>query len=143
MRETSLFKETPEIFNNFLSTAASNLEIDYCETSITDDPICKALKKYEMHPSIKKRTESICKKINFSSVSCDDMKSVVDGLHTYRSVPTKVFKQTSHARAHTRVRTHTRTRTHNHAYTHARVHIHARTHKPSRTHTHVHHSTYP
>ena len=53
-----------------------------------------------MHPSIKKLTESISitEKFNFSSVSCDDMKCIVNDLDiskatVYSSIPTKVFKQ--------------------------------------------------
>ena len=48
-------KEIAEIFNDFFSTAATNLEIDKSEIYITEvidinDPIFKAIKKYEMHP---------------------------------------------------------------------------------------------
>ena len=98
-------REIAEIFNDFFSTAATNLEIDKSEIYITEvidinDPIFKAIKKYEMHPSIKKITESISitEKFNFSSVSCDDMKCIVNDLDiskatVYSSIPTKVFKQ--------------------------------------------------
>ena len=94
-----------EILNEFVSTAATNLEIDKSEiyiTEVTDinDPIFMAIKIYEMHPSIKKITESIniTEKFNFSSVSCDDMKCIVNDLDiskatVYSSIPTKVFKQ--------------------------------------------------
>ena len=99
-------KEIAEIFNDFFSTAATNLEIDKSEIYITEftdinDPIFKAIKKYEMHPSIKKISEfiSITEKFNFSSISCDDMKCIVNDLDiskatVYSSIPSKVFKQT-------------------------------------------------
>ena len=98
-------KEIAEIFNDFFSTAATNLEIDKSEIYITEvidinDPIFKAIKKYEMHPSIKKISESISitEKFNFPSVSCDDMKCIVNDLDiskatVYSSIPTKDFKQ--------------------------------------------------
>ena len=92
-------KEIAEIFNDFFSTAATNLGIDKGEIYITEatdinDPILKAIKKYETHPSIKKITEtiSIIDKFNFSSVSCDDMKCIVNDLDiskatVYSSIP--------------------------------------------------------
>ena len=53
-----------------------------------------------MHPSIKKISESISitEKFNFPSVSCDDMKCIVNDLDiskstVYSSIPTKDFKQ--------------------------------------------------
>ena len=97
-------KEIVEIFNDFFSTAATNLEIDKGEIYITEatninDPILNAIKKYETHPSIKKITEtvSINDKVNFSSVTCDDMKCIVNDLDiskatVYSSIPTGIYR---------------------------------------------------
>ena len=80
--------EIAEVFNEFF------------DTQNIDDPILKAIKKYEKHPSITKINENtrVDNKFSFSTVPLIDIKDVVNSLDaskstTYCNIPTKIFKQ--------------------------------------------------
>ena len=97
--------EIAGVFNEFIVSAATNLDIDVSDIQTTDtqninDPILKAIKKYEKHPSITKITENIRvdNKFSFSTVPLIDIKNVVTSLGvskstTYCNIPTNIFKQ--------------------------------------------------
>ena len=98
-------KEIAEIFNEYFSTCALNLDIGKNPNFLRDitnirDPIEKAIIKYENHPSIKKinETHAETNRFSFSIVSCADVHKIVNSLDTskataYCSVPTKIFKE--------------------------------------------------
>ena len=93
------------IFNDFFSNVVLNLNIEENSLYISDtegitDPVLKAIKKYENHPSIVKIKENVDagNKFNFSRVSSNEMGNIVNNLdvskaNTYKNIPTKVFKQ--------------------------------------------------
>ena len=97
--------EIAKIFNEYFCTVATKLNIEDSLTHITDtqnisDPILKAIKKYENHPSRIKITENIITKevFKFSHASCKDIGTVVNSLNISkaticRNIPTKVFTQ--------------------------------------------------
>ena len=96
--------EIAEIFNEYFSTAAINLDFEKIvdllkDTTGISDPITKAIIKYENHPSIIKINEAytITDKFKFSVVFCDDIQIIVNALDiskatAYNSIPTKLFK---------------------------------------------------
>ena len=81
-------------------TFSNDLPLDITDAQHIRDPILKAIKKYENHPSIIKIVENVNvhDKFNFSPVSCKDVEMMVNCLDiskstTSRNIPTKVFKQ--------------------------------------------------
>ena len=103
-------KNVAEIFNNFFSNAVKNLNIDYyehfsfdryflCKDIENNDPILKAIEKYENHPSIQKINEINNKKECFS-FKYTNLKSVITEIHNLNeskscpneSLPAKVSK---------------------------------------------------
>ena len=97
--------EIAKIFNEYFCTVATKFNIEDTVIHITDtqntsDPILKAIKKYENHPSIIKITENIITKevFKFPHASCKDIETVVNSVDISkaticRNIPTKVFKQ--------------------------------------------------
>ena len=74
--------------------------IHITEAQHINDPILRAIKKYEKHPSIIKIADniSINNKFSFSTVPPKDIEAVVNSLDvskstTYCNIPTKVFNQ--------------------------------------------------
>ena len=72
-----------------------------CNCSYSD-PISNAIKKYEIHPSVKKITESvtITSTFNFSGVDKADLGKSIGNLRssrvgTFKNIPTKCMKVTS------------------------------------------------
>ena len=93
-------KKLAEIFNSFFSNAVKNLNIDsyehfsfddyiLCKEIESDNPITRAIEKYENHPSIVKIKEITPKNSHFS-FKPTDLKSViklVDDLNESKSAP--------------------------------------------------------
>ena len=98
-------KEMAEIFNEYSSTCALNLDIEkdpnfLRDTTDINDPIEKAIIKYENHHSIIKinETHAITNKFSFSTVTRDDVQKIVNALDiskatAYCSVSTKILKE--------------------------------------------------
>ena len=98
-------KKIAEIFNNFFINVVPNLGITINNEIITNldnilDPVQKAIKKYEKHPSILKINEVIKTKETFSflNVTEEEVLTIVKGLDpskatTINSIPIKIFKQ--------------------------------------------------
>ena len=99
-----------EIFNDFFSKAVKNLNIEpyeifsfdkyfLCEDVIDDDPIYRAIRKYN-HPSILKIKEFVSDNDRFS-FKPTDMKSVMKEITNLKdskacpieSIPTKILKE--------------------------------------------------
>jgi len=106
-------KHVAEIFNDFFSNAVKNLNIDYyehfsfdhyflCKDTEQDDPILKAIEKYENHPSILKIKETISHDECFR-FRHTDLKSVVLEINNLdasksspiESLPAKALKDIS------------------------------------------------
>ena len=100
-----------EIFNDFFSNAVKNLNIDsykhfsfdeyfLTENIIDDNPLFKAIKKYNDHPSILKIKENISEKDGFS-FECVDLWSVIKEIISLNeskaspleSIPAKILKE--------------------------------------------------
>ena len=97
-------KKIAEIFNNFFINVVPNLGITINNEIITNvdnilDPVQKAIKKYEKHPSILKINEVIKRNETFSFliVTEEEVLTIVKGLDpskatTINSIPIKIFK---------------------------------------------------
>ena len=94
-----------EKFNNFFVNIIPNLGITINNEIVTDnenipDPILKAIKKYEKHPSILRINDVIGTNdiFNFSNATEEEVLLIVKGLNpskatTANSIPIKIFKQ--------------------------------------------------
>ena len=106
-------KHVAEIFNDFFSNAVKNLNIDYyehfsfdkyflCKDTEENDPILKAIEKYENHPSILKINETTSRNECFH-FKHTDLKSVITEINNLNesksspieSMPAKVLKDIS------------------------------------------------
>ena len=99
-------KEIAETFNCFFSNAVNDIRIEenICEKrgvwEIVSDPIMKAIKKYEDHPSIKHIKESSGQKNNFafSHTNIDEVVKEIESLNVsvacpISSIPPKIIKE--------------------------------------------------
>ena len=72
--------EVSDIFNNFFSNAVKNLDIegnkDFLTHDCEPDPVIRAIKKYETHPSILKTKEKTVERNTFS-FQHTDLESVI------------------------------------------------------------------
>ena len=103
-------QKVAEIFNTFFSNAVKNLNIDYyehfsfdeyflCKDTENEDPILRAIQKYEKHPSILKIREITPGDACFSFKSTD-LKSVIKEIANLNeskctpmeSIPSKILK---------------------------------------------------
>ena len=103
-------KKVAEIFNSFFSNAVKNLNIDryehfsfdeyfLCKDTENEDPILRAIEKYEKHPSILKIKETTPKNSHFSFTPTD-LKSVTKEIGNLKeskstpieSIPAKILK---------------------------------------------------
>ena len=103
-------QKVAEIFNNFFSNAVKNLNIDYyeyfsfdkyflCKDAENEDPILRAIEKYENHPSILKIKESIPESECFTFIQTD-LNSVIREIcnlndsksSPIESIPAKILK---------------------------------------------------
>ena len=104
-------KTIAEIFNNFFSNAVKNLNIEYyehfsfdeyflCKDTVNEDPILRAIQKYEDHPSILKIKE-ITPKNELFSFKPTDLKAVIKEIGNLNesksspieSIPAKILKE--------------------------------------------------
>ena len=102
-------KGVAEIFNDFFSNAVKNLNIDYyehfsfdkyflCKEIENDDPILKAIEKYENHPSILKINENFKKEcFSFTHTDINSVIKEINNLNESKaspaeSLPAKVMK---------------------------------------------------
>ena len=98
--------ELAETFNTFFSNITQNLKIDSNLVEITEnlnisDPVLKAIKKYEKHPSIIKIKESMKKKnmsFSFSFVNKEKILNELCKLNPKKvcqesDIPEKVIKE--------------------------------------------------
>ena len=92
--------EVAEIFRSYFDGIVDGLNIKRCEISKEDsNPILKAIKSFEKHPSILKIKElsSGCR-FSFENVSLEDVKKVTRELDISKAsqlldIPTKIIKQ--------------------------------------------------
>ena len=103
-------KKVAEIFNSFFSNAVKNLNIDryehfsfdeyfLCKDTENEDPILRAIEKYEKHPSILKIKETTPENSHFSFTPTD-LKSVTKEIGNLKeskstpieSIPAKILK---------------------------------------------------
>ena len=103
-----------EIFNDFFSNAVKNLNIEpyelfsfdkylLCEDVSDDDLIYRAIRKYEIHPSILKIKEIVSDNDHFS-FKPTDLKSVIREISNLKdskacpieSIPSKILKENFH-----------------------------------------------
>ena len=94
-----------EIFNNFFSEIVPNLNITTNEdiltdTSIIDDPVLKAIKKYGNHPSIKMIEEKIehSETFTFQKANSAEIEKNIRNLDILKAcqenyIPTKIIKE--------------------------------------------------
>ena len=94
-----------ETFNNFFSETVPNLNITtnseiFTDTSLIDDPVLKAIKKYEKHPSIKMIKEKMeqSKTFTFKKPNRAEIKKNIRKLDISRAcqendIPTKIIKE--------------------------------------------------
>ena len=99
-------KEIAEIFNQFFKKAVSSLGINENKALLTDsshckDPVQKALKKFENHPSIIeiKKNIQVNSIFSFSEISKEDVMTEISELDskksgTFMNIPVKVLKDT-------------------------------------------------
>ena len=99
-------KQIADIFNNFFSNAVKSLNIDYfehfswdCVFSQNEDPVIKAIEKYNKHPSIIKIKENYpqdttfsFEPTNFESVLKEILKLDESKSSPIESVPARVLK---------------------------------------------------
>jgi exonuclease III/predicted transport protein len=98
-------KEIAETFNNFYVDVVSSLGIDgnkalENDTSGITDPVLKAVKRFEDHPSILeiKKNVTIDTEFSFSEVTKEEMLIEIDKLKvkkagTYMNIPTRILKE--------------------------------------------------
>ena len=103
-------EKVAEVFNSFFSNAVKNLNIDYyehfsfdeyflCKDTENEDPILKAIEKYEKHPSILKIKLTTPENSHFS-FTLTDLKSVIKEIGNLNeskstpieSIPAKILK---------------------------------------------------
>ena len=94
-----------KMFNNFFINAVPNLNIKINDKTITNtgnisDPVLKAIKKYEKHPSILKIKNITKTKETFSflNITEKDISVIVKNLNTskattHKNIPIKIFKE--------------------------------------------------
>ena len=94
-----------ETFNNFFSETVPNLNITtnseiLTDTSLIDDPVLKAIKKYEKHPSIKMIKEKMeqSKTFTFKKPNRAEIEKNVRNLDISKAcqendIPTKIIKE--------------------------------------------------
>ena len=94
-----------ETFNNFFSEIVPNLNITtnseiLTDTSLIDDPVLKAIKKYEKHPSIKMIKEKMeqTKTFTFKKPSRAEIEKNIRNLDISKAcqendIPTKIIKE--------------------------------------------------
>ena len=97
-----------EIFNIFFSNAIKDLNIEFDQNILNnvehiEDPIFKAIKKYERHPSIRKINESnlhAIESFNFETITEHNILNEINALDTKKatqinSIPINIIKDNS------------------------------------------------
>ena len=94
-----------ETFSHFFNNAVKNLDITIDQNLIhesenIDDPICKAIAKYQNHPSIVKIKEMICnsKTFEFTYISANELMLEIKYIDCSKSdpiysIPSKIIKE--------------------------------------------------
>ena len=95
--------ECAEIFNNYFSSAAIDLEVDrelFTEASAACDPVTIAIEKYKNHPSITRLKQKGFPNSNFSFnyISKDEIIKLIQNLDVSKAyqkddIPPKILKE--------------------------------------------------